>query len=133
MPLLCLIAARGGSQGVPGKNIRPLLGKPVLTWAVETALKAPEITRVVVSTDSPEIAAVARSAGAEVPFMRPSERARADTGKFQVCQHALAACERFDDVRYELFVDLDCTNPLIEPQDISAAIARFRALRERAV
>ncbi|UCH34040.1 MAG: acylneuraminate cytidylyltransferase family protein [Armatimonadota bacterium] len=132
-PLLCVIGARGGSVGVPGKNIRPLLGTPVIARAVRTLLAAPEIDRVVVSTDSATIAEVARAAGAEVPFMRPAELAQSGTGKFQVWQHALAACEAMHGCRYELFVDLDCTNPLIETSDVSAAITRFRDLRARGV
>ena len=133
MSILCVIAARGGSQGVPDKNIRPLLGKPVIARAIETALNAPEIDRVIVSTDSPAIADIARAAGAAVPFMRPAELAQAASGKFQVWQHALAACEREYGSRYELFVDVDCTNPLIESSDISASISKFRALRREGV
>ena len=133
MSILCVIAARGGSQGVPGKNIRPLLGKPVIVWAIENARKTPGIDRVVVSTDSPDIAAIARSAGAEVPFIRPDALAQADAGKFQVWQHALETCERLAGRGYELFVDIDCTNPLIETSDISGAIRRFRELRSRGV
>jgi CMP-N,N'-diacetyllegionaminic acid synthase len=129
MSILCVIAARGGSQGVPGKNIRLLHGKPVIARAVETALAAPEIDRVVISTDSPAIAEAAVAAGAQLMFMRPAELAQADSGKFQVWQHALAACEAREGRRYDLYVDLDCTNPLIEPGDVSAAIARFRQLR----
>jgi CMP-N,N'-diacetyllegionaminic acid synthase len=133
MPILCVIAARGASQGVPGKNIRPLLGKPVISWAIDNALGAPEIDRVVVSTDSPEIAGIARTAGADVPFMRPADLAQSDTGKFQVWQHALAACEREYKDRYDLFVDVDCTNPLLESSDITAAIGQFRQLRSTGV
>lgn len=133
MSILCVIAARGGSQGVPGKNIRPLLGKPVIAWAIENALGAPEINRIVVSTDSREIADIATAAGAEVPFIRPADLARADSGKFQVWQHALATCEEKYDTRYELFIDVDCTNPLLESSDISAAIGRFRSLRASGV
>lgn len=127
--ILCVIGARGGSQGVPGKNIRPLLGKPVIAWAIEKALQVPAIGRVVVSTDSEQIAEVAREAGAQVPFMRPAALASSDSGKFQVWQHALAACEQADAVEYDLFVDIDCTNPLITTADIGNAIARFRSLR----
>ena len=133
MSILCLIAARGGSQGVPGKNIRPLLGKPVIARAIEQALKTREIGRVIVSTDSAAIAEVAKAAGAEVPFTRPAHLAQPDTGKFQVWQHALAACEREFGMRYELFVDVDCTNPLIESTDIEGAIRRFRDVREGGV
>lgn len=87
--------------------------------------------RIVVSTDSPAIAAVAREAGAEVPFLRPAELSRSDSGKFQVWQHALDACEAHFGERYELFVDIDCTNPLIETADVEGAVARFRSLRAR--
>jgi CMP-N,N'-diacetyllegionaminic acid synthase len=131
--ILCLIGARGGSQGVPGKNIRLMHGKPLIARAIETALAASEIDRVVVSTDSPAIADVAVAAGAQVPFVRPAELARSDSGKFQVWQHALATCEAQDGHRYDLVVDLDCTNPLIEASDVSASIQRFRALRAQGV
>jgi CMP-N,N'-diacetyllegionaminic acid synthase len=126
MTVLCVVAARGGSQGVPGKNIRPILGKPMIAWAVENARRVPEITRVVVSTDSPAIAGAATAAGAEAPFMRPAELAQSNTGKFQVWQHALDACEQHYGEKYDLFVDIDCTNPLIESSDIAASIARFQ-------
>lgn len=129
MSILCVISARGGSRGVPGKNVRPILGKSLIARAVENALRAPEIERVVVSTDSRAIADAAKGAGAEAPFIRPSELAQSDTGKFQVWQHALAACERHYRERYDLYVDIDCTNPLIEAEDISGAIARFRDIR----
>jgi CMP-N,N'-diacetyllegionaminic acid synthase len=133
MSILCVIAARGGSQGVPGKNIRSLLGRPVITWALETALGAPEIDRVVVSTDSREIADIATAAGADVPFLRPADLAQPDIGKFQVWQHALAACEQTYRSSYELFVDVDCTNPLLESTDVTAAIEQFRTLRTAGV
>ncbi len=127
--ILCVIGARGGSQGVPGKNIRPLLGQPVVAWAIRKALDVPGIGRVVVSTDSDKIAEVARAAGAEVPFMRPAALASSDAGKFQVWQHALHACEQQDGVAYDLYVDIDCTNPLIEVGDIEGALRQFRQLR----
>jgi CMP-N-acetylneuraminic acid synthetase len=133
MTVLCVIAARGGSQGVPGKNIRPLLGKPVIAWAIEKALAVPEFQRVVASTDSEEIADVARRAGAEVPFIRPAELARSDTGKFQVWQHALAACENHYREKYDVYVDIDCTNPLLDTSDIVAALTQFRDARRRGV
>src|SRR6202012_1551744 len=75
MDVVALICARGGSKGVPGKNIRPLAGRPLIAWAIGHALQVKRIGRVIVSTDAPEIAAVAREAGAEVPFMRPVELA----------------------------------------------------------
>jgi CMP-N,N'-diacetyllegionaminic acid synthase len=133
MTVLCVIGARGGSQGLPGKNIRPLLGRPLIAWSIAQALATPEIDRVVVSTDSDAIAAAARQAGAEVPFMRPDDLSGPTVGKFQVWQHALAACESHYHEDFEALVDLDCTNPLRETADISAAIAQFRAGRARGV
>ena len=129
MTILCIIGARGGSQGLPDKNIRPLLGKPLVAWSIEQALATPEIHRTVVSTDSREIAEAARHAGAEVPFMRPDELAGPEIGKFKVWQHALDACEEIYGETYDAVVDLDCTNPLRDPEDISAAIAQFQATR----
>jgi len=133
MTILCVIGARGGSQGLPGKNVRPMLGRPLIAWSIGQALATPEIDRVVVSTDDDAIADAARAAGAEVPFRRPAELAGPEVGKFQVWQHALAACEAAYGEAYEAFVDLDCTSPLRDPADISAAIARFRAGRARGV
>lgn len=133
MTILCIIGARGGSQGLPGKNIRPLLGKPLIVWSIEQALATPEIDHVVVSTDSEAIAETARRGGAEVPFMRPAELAGSSVGKFQVWQHALAACEAHYGESFEAVADLDCTNPLRNPEDISAAISQFRAGRPRGV
>ena len=131
--ILCVIAARGGSRGLPGKNIRPLLGKPLIAWSIEQAFACPEISRVVVSTDSEEIANAALKAGAEVPFLRPAELADDSVGKFQVWQHALAECENFYGEQYECVVDLDCTNPLRDVADISSAILHFRNGRRRGV
>jgi CMP-N,N'-diacetyllegionaminic acid synthase len=128
--ILCVIGARGGSQGVPGKNIRSLLGTPVITWAIRKALAVHDIERVVVSTDSEQIAEVARQAGAEVPFIRPADLALSNTGKFQVWQHALQACEEQNGVAYDLYIDIDCTNPLIKIDDIEGALRQFRQLRQ---
>ena len=126
MSILCVISARGGSQGLPGKNIRPLLGKPLIAWTIESALKTPEIDRVVVSTDSEEIAMVAREFGAETPFMRPDILSGSEVGKFDVWKHALDSCEKFYNEKYEIFIDLDCTNPLRDTSDISSIIKQLR-------
>lgn len=133
MSTICVIGARGGSRGVPGKNIRPLLGKPLIVWSIEQALATPQIDRVVISTDSSEIAAVARAAGADVPFMRPAHLATGEAGKFDVFKHALAECEAHYGENYEFYLDLDCTNPLREVSDISACIEQFRARRPAGV
>ena len=133
MTILCVIGARGGSIGLPGKNIRPLLGKPLIAWSIEQARAAPEVDRVVVSTDSPDIAEAARAWGAETPFLRPAELSHSAVGKFQVWQHALDACRQAYGEDYEAFVDLDCTSPLRDTSDISQAIAQFRQSRARGV
>jgi CMP-N,N'-diacetyllegionaminic acid synthase len=126
MNITCVIGARGGSKGLAGKNIRPMLGKPMIAWSIEQALACPEIKRVVVSTDSEEIAQVARQYGAQVPFMRPASLANDAAGKWEVWQHALQACNEHFQEPIDLFVDLDCTSPLRESSDISQAIAQFQ-------
>lgn len=133
MNTICVIGARGGSKGLTGKNVRPVLGKPLIAWSIEQALACPEINRVVVSTDSDAIASVARTYGAEVPFVRPPELANDAAGKWQVWQHALEACERYYGENFDIYVDLDCTSPLREVGDISKAISQFCATGADAV
>lgn len=133
MNITCVIGARGGSKGLAGKNIRPLLGKPLIGWTIEQAKACPEITRVVVSTDSEMIAEVAKSFGADLPFIRPAELANDTAGKWGVWQHALAACEEHFKEPIDLFVDLDCTSPLRDVEDISKAIAQFKSSNVDAV
>ena len=110
-----------------------MLGKPLITWSIEQALRTPEIDRVVVSTDSEVIAKVARDAGAEVPFLRPAHLATAEAGKWDTFKHALGTCEKYYGETYEMYVDLDCTNPLREISDVSACIAQFRKRRTEGV
>ena len=125
MKTLCVISARGGSAGLPGKNIRVMLGKPLIVWSIEQALATKEIDRVVVSTDSEMIAEIARAAGAETPFIRPDYLSSSEAGKFGVFKHALQACEDHYEETYDLYVDLDCTSPLRDVSDISACIAQY--------
>jgi CMP-N,N'-diacetyllegionaminic acid synthase len=87
--ILAIIPARGGSKGVPGKNIRPLGGMPLIGWSIRVALAVAAIDRVVVSTDDPSIAEIARQLGAEVPFLRPAEYAQDETTDLPVYQHCL--------------------------------------------
>lgn len=133
MNITCVIGARGGSKGLSGKNTRPMLGKPLIAWSIEQALACPDISRVVVSTDSQEIADVARSFGAETPFLRPPELASDTAGKWQVWQHALEACEEAYKSPIDIFVDLDCTSPLRDVDDISKAIQQFKTSKVDAV
>ena len=133
MTVLCVIGARGGSEGLPGKNIKLLLGKPLIVWTIEAALLTQEIDRVVISTDSKEIATISKKAGAQVPFIRPKELSGSEVGKFQVWKHALDQCENYYDEEYEIYLDLDCTNPLRDVNDISNVIYQFRNSRKNKV
>lgn len=117
---LCTIAVRGGSKGVPGKNLRVVAGHPLVAYTIAQALACTFVDRVIVSTDSPEIADVARIYGAEVPFLRPAELARDDSPKIPVLQHAVRQVERSMGRHVDVVIDLDATAPLRTPADIRA-------------
>ena len=126
MRVLGLIPARGGSQGVPGKNIKLLAGKPLLAYTAEAALAARRLARVILSTDDPAIAAVGRDCGLDVPFLRPAELARADTPTLPVVLHALAWAEAHDAAHtasYDAICLLQPTTPLRPAGEIDACIA----------
>lgn len=89
MRVVALICARGGSKGLPGKNIRFLAGRPLIAWAISQAKAVKRVQRVIVSTDSEDIAEVARQAGAEVPFLRPAQLAQDNSPEWLVWRHAL--------------------------------------------
>lgn len=133
MKILCVIGARGGSKGLPGKNIRIIHGKPLIVWSIEQALSVKRIDKLIVSTDSKDIADIAQAAGAEVPFMRPHDLSGPEVGKFQIWQHALKECENHYDCNFDILVDLDCTNPLRDTWDIDNAIEQFIMSRKRSV
>jgi CMP-N,N'-diacetyllegionaminic acid synthase len=116
--VLGLITARGGSKGVPGKNIKFLAGKPLIVWTIEAALASGRIDRLILSTDSDEIAAVAKAAGCEVPFMRPPTLATDTATSNDVIRHALETIDSNDD----RVVLLQPTSPLREPQDINGCL-----------
>src|SRR5687768_2912625 len=90
---IAVIPARGGSKRIPGKNIRPFAGRSMLSWPIATALDSGLFDRVIVSTDSPEVAAAARQAGAETPFVRPSELSDDHCGTLEVMTHAVRWAE----------------------------------------
>lgn len=123
--VLAIVPARGGSKGLPGKNIRSLAGLPLIGHTLRAAALVPELGRCVVSTDAPEIASVARELGGEVPFLRPPDLARDETPMAPVLRHALAAVEQESGLRYDYVVLLDPTSPARNPSDVSAAIARL--------
>ncbi len=121
--VLGLITARGGSKGVPGKNVRPLAGKPLIAWTIEAARASGRLDRVVVSTDDDEIAAVAREFGAEVPFMRPAELAQDDSPHILSVLHALDELAGLEQYAPDAVCLLQPTSPLRTAEDIDAAIA----------
>ncbi len=117
------IFARGGSKGVPRKNIRLLDGKPLIAYAIETARASRLIDRIIVSTDDEEIARVAVSCGAEVPFRRPPELARDDAPEWLSWQHAIRSTqEREPALRLGCFVSVPATSPLRAVEDVDACI-----------
>lgn len=120
--VLAIIPARGGSKGVPRKNIAPLGGKPLIAWTIEAALAARCVSRTIVSTDSPEIAEAARAAGADVPFLRPDHLASDTATTLDVIAHARQACPGFD-----VLLVLQPTSPLRQAADIDAAFAQMMA------
>ena len=117
------IFARGGSKGIPRKNVRLLAGKPLIAYAIETALASNVIDRVIVSTDNAEIAAVAQQSGAEVPFMRPAELAGDDSPEWLAWQHAIRTLEEVEaGPKMGVFVCIPPTSPLRAVEDVEACI-----------
>ena len=117
-----LITARGGSKGIPRKNVRMLAGKPLIAWTIEAARAASRVDRLSVSTDSLEIADVAIQYGAEVPFMRPPELALDNSSHLDVALHALQWIENNQDEQIDYLVTLQPTSPLRIASDIEGAM-----------
>lgn len=122
MSILVTICARGGSKGVPRKNLRELVGHSLLEIAISKSLTLEEDVDIVVSTDDEQIAEVARAAGAKVPFLRPTALATDAAPKFPVLKHALEESERAFNKRYDLIVDVDVSVPFTSPEDMKNAI-----------
>lgn len=123
--VLGLIPARGGSKGIKKKNIRHLLGKPLISYTVECARACSFIDKVVVSTDDSEIAEISREFGAEVPFIRPPELAKDDTPMLPVMQHTVETVEAIYRERVNILILLDPTSPLRKVKDIEEALSLF--------
>jgi CMP-N,N'-diacetyllegionaminic acid synthase len=120
MTTICTICARGGSKGLPGKNKRILLGKPLIAYTINQAMHSELFDKIYVSTDSPEIAEIAKEYGAIVPFMRPAELANDEASKIAVIQHLVEFLEK-DGIDIRNIVDLDPTSPLRDIDDICNA------------
>lgn len=125
MKATAFIFARGGSKGLPGKNIRLLGGKPLIAWSIEQALSAGRIDRVIVSTDSTEIATVAREYGAEVPFMRPPELARDESPEWLAWRHALNFLKEREGVLPDAMISVPATAPLRLPADLDNCLDEY--------
>lgn len=124
MKVLAIIPARGGSKGVPRKNIRPVCGKPLIAYTIETALAAGDLLhRVIVSTDDEEIAAIARQYGAQVPFLRPPELAADHVPMTPVLQHAVRFVEAQEGIEMDWALLLQPTEPFRTVEDIRNALA----------
>jgi CMP-N,N'-diacetyllegionaminic acid synthase len=108
---IAIIPARGGSKGIPRKNIRPLLGRPLIEWTVEVALRSELFERVITSTDDPEIAAIARAAGSEVPFLRPRDLATDTASTASAVRHALLTLMQSSRLDAEYVFILEPTSP----------------------
>jgi CMP-N,N'-diacetyllegionaminic acid synthase len=118
---LALIPARGGSKGIPRKNLKPIAGKPLICWTIEAALRSSLLSAVVVSTDDHEIAEVARLAGAQVPFIRPKELAQDHTPGLDPVLHAIDKLPQYDSVLL-----LQPTSPLRTTEDIDGLLDLVR-------
>lgn len=118
------VFARGGSKGVPGKNVRLLAGKPLIAYAIESALQSKYVERVIVSTDDEEIAQVARVYGAEVPFMRPQHLASDISPEWLAWQHALMFLQDHGDMP-DLFLSVPATSPLRDSSDLDAVVEKL--------
>jgi CMP-N-acetylneuraminic acid synthetase len=125
MKIFGVIPARGGSKGVPGKNIRPILGKPLIAYTIQTALQSKLLTEVVVTTEDEEIRQIALAYGAQAPFLRPAELATDKALAVPTIQHAVREMESLKGVRCDYVVMLQPTSPLKTSEDIDTALTRL--------
>lgn len=123
--ILALTLARGGSKSVPKKNIRPILGVPLIAYTIAEALQSKFITRYIVSTDDEEIRQVAMRYGADAPFLRPSEYSTDTASSVAAMQHAVSWAEQEEGAKYDYVIELMCTNPMKTVVDIDAVIQKL--------
>lgn len=131
--VLGLITARGGSKGVPRKNIKSLAGKPLIAWTIEEALKSQELDRIIVSTDDKEIASISRQYGAEVPFIRPLSLALDASSHVDVILHTIDWLAENEQYEMEHIALLQPTSPFRIAEDIDGAIRFCREKQAKAV
>lgn len=126
MTFVGMIFARGGSKGIPNKNLQLVAGLPLISRAIRTALNVPQLNRVIVSTDSREIADVSLAAGAEVPFLRPGHLAGDTSAEWLAWRHALEFLRRTEGSLADALVSVPATSPLRLASDIDACIDMYR-------
>ena len=119
---IAFVFARGGSKGIPRKNIRHLGDRPLIGWSIQTALQCASIDRIIVSTDDQEIATVAKTQGAEVPFLRPKKLAQDDTAEWYAWRHAVEYLQA-EGCTFDKFISLPATSPLRSVEDVEHCIA----------
>lgn len=120
--VLGIIGIRSGSKGVPDKNIRPLAGKPLVGWILETALRSKQINRLVISTDSEKYAEIARKYGAEVPYLRPSDLAQDNSSEIDYVHHMIKWLAKNENYFPDIIVRMMATVPLQQAEDIDAVV-----------
>jgi len=125
--VLALIPARGGSKGLPGKNIRPMCGKPLIAWTIEKSKASKYVDMTLVTTDCRVILDVARQYGANVPFMRPVELATDRSSTYDAIRHALEYLREEEGETFDYIVLLEPTSPLREDDDIDRMLERLSA------
>ena len=126
MNIIALICARSGSKGVPNKNIKLLAGKPLIVRSINQIKELKEIDRVIVSTDSQEIANIATNAGAEVPFMRPKKLAEDDTSEWLVWKHALESINKIEGNYPDILIIVPVTSPLRTVDDLKNCLIEYQ-------
>lgn len=129
--VIAVVPARGGSKGLPGKNLRMLSGRPLVAWPISAACQSEFVDRVIISTDDSEIAEAAKVAGAELPFMRPPELASDTASSMDVVRHALMTLADSGEL-YDYVVLLEPTSPLTEAKDIDSALSQLHGALSRA-
>jgi CMP-N-acetylneuraminic acid synthetase len=132
LSVLGIVTARGGSKGIPRKNLAPVLGRPLLAYTAEAALQAKRLSRVVLSTDDVEIAKAGQELGLDVPVLRPAELAQDDTPTIPVLQHMVRHLEDQGD-HYDAVLVLQPTNPLRRAEDIDGAISLLEVTKADSV
>lgn len=126
MNIVALICARGGSKGLPNKNIKILGGKPLIVRAINQVKKIKEINNIIVSTDSKKIANIAFKAGAEVPFMRPKKLAKDNSSEWLVWRHALYSLKKLNGNYPDIIIILPVTSPMRSIKDIKNCLIKYK-------